>query len=112
MNGPLRRRVSLGTCVLGALAVWAGDAHAYWSSDFTITGLYVAGENNFQYRAYGVGTLAMCPNSPNWAYVNDNDSGAKGRVATILAAFYSGRPIRVFLSAQGGFCRIDEVFAS
>jgi hypothetical protein len=100
------------TCVVGAFAVWAGEAQAYWSGDFVITNLYVAGENNFQYRPYGVGVLSMCPNSPNWAYINENDNGAKGKIATILAAFYSGRPVRMYLSAQGGFCRIEEIFAS
>jgi hypothetical protein len=93
--------------------MWAAQAHAdYWTGDFTISNLYIAAENNFQYRTYGTGTQAMCPNSPNWAYVNESDSGSKGKIATILAAFYTGRPIRALISAQNGFCRIEEIFAS
>jgi hypothetical protein len=33
-------------------------------------------------------------------------------VATILAAFYAGRPIRVFITSSGGYCHIQEVFAT
>lgn len=108
-----RRPTALAVVATAALSMWVADAHAnYWTGDFTITNLYVAGENNFQYRTYGAGSQPICPNSPNWAYVNDADSGSKGKIATILAAFYTGRPIRVYIEAVNGFCHIEEVFAS
>lgn len=111
-----KRRLSGGACLLAAALspVWTTDAQAnQWTSDFIITNLYVAGQNNFQYRVYGMSSLqSLCPNSPNWAYVNESDSGAKGRVATILAAFYAGRAIRVYVTVTGGYCQIEELFAS
>jgi hypothetical protein len=108
--------ISAAALCMGAAAVLstpvANAQTSYWTGDFAITGLYVAGQNNFQYRTYGMGTQAMCPSSPNWAYINDSDSGSKGMVATILAAFYSGRTIRVLIAAPQGYCKIEEVFAN
>jgi hypothetical protein len=83
-----------------------------WTADFTITNLYIAGENNFQYRLYGMPSVAACTSAPNWAYINDADPGSKGMVATLLGAYYSGRVVRVNLVTTNGFCHIIELFVS
>src|SRR5689334_19767264 len=94
-----------------ALAGGAANA-AEWRGYFTITNLYVAGLNNYQYRLYGSDVLPSCTSSPGWSYLNDSDSGSKGQVAALYAAFYSGRPVRVLLEDVGGFCHILEVVVS
>jgi hypothetical protein len=54
---------------------------------FTITSLYFAEQNNFQYRVFGMPLIAACTNAVNWAYVNDSDPPSKGMVAAILLAY-------------------------
>jgi hypothetical protein len=83
-----------------------------WTSDFTITNLYVAGQNNFQYRVYGMPTVASCTNGSNWGYINDIDPGSAGYYAAILTAYTTGKAIRLNIVTTNGFCHIVELFVS
>lgn len=115
MRMSVQNRRSIGAAGLAACSALLLSQTAVasaWTSDFTITNLYIAGENNFQYRVYGMPANSACSNGPTWGYVNDSDSGSKGQVATLLAAFYSGRPIRLLIEPGGGYCHIVEVFVS
>ena len=53
--------------VLLAQNAWADG----WTTDFTITNLYIAGQNNFQYRVYGMPAVSTCTNGSTWAYLNE-----------------------------------------
>jgi hypothetical protein len=47
------------------------------------------------------------------AYLNENESGAKGQIAALLMAFSTGRPVRLFVENDGNnFCKILEIFLS
>lgn len=93
------------------LFLLSAEAHsAAWTSDFTITNIYVAGENNFGYRVYGMPAMPSCPNGTNWAYVNKVDSGSQGFATSIFTAFTTGRPVRLLVEPANGFCHILEVF--
>ena len=106
-----RNRVgSIRIILAAALCLWCGPTVAgQWVSSFTVTRLFVAGENNFQYRVYGMPALPACASGPDWAYVNDADSGAKGKVATLLGAFYSGRRVGIFVEVVNGYCHILDL---
>jgi hypothetical protein len=96
-----------------ALGVGAISARADgWTSDFTITSLYVAQQNNFQYRVYGMPPVASCTNATTWAYVNDADAGSPGSVAAILSAYSMGKLIRLNITTVNGFCHIVELLVS
>jgi len=94
--------------VLLAQNAWADG----WTTDFTITNLYIAGQNNFQYRVYGMPAVSTCTNGPTWAYLNDSDPGSAGFYAAMLGAYYSGKVIRVNVATVNGFCHIIELFIS
>lgn len=81
-----------------------------WTGDFTITNIYVAGENNFQYRIYGMVPNSSCSNGSNWVYINKSDSGSEGFVAAMFTAFASGRPIRALIEPTNGYCHVIELF--
>ncbi len=83
-----------------------------WTPAFTITGVYVAGLNNFQYRVYGVPTQASCTNGPTWAYVNDSDGGSAGQYAAILSAYAEGKSISLNVVTVNGYCHIIELFVT
>lgn len=113
MFPPRLRKYLQITAASGLLCATSTETLAgVWTSDFTITNLYVAGQDNYQYRVYGMPSNSGCASGPSWAYVNDGDPGSKGYIATILASFYAGRPIRVLVEPVGGYCHIIEIFAS
>jgi len=94
-----------------ALMLVSIDARsASWTSDFTITGIYVAGKDNYQYRIYGMPAMPSCTNGSNWAFINESDLGSKGYVTSVYTAFATGRPIRVFVEVENGYCHIQELF--
>jgi hypothetical protein len=83
-----------------------------WTTDFTVTNLYVSGQNNFQYRVYGMPAVSSCTNGPTWAYINDSDPGSQGFYAAILSAYDLGKVIRLNIQTVNGFCHIVELFVS
>jgi len=98
----------MAAAIFLAQTAWADG----WTSDFTITNLYIAGQNNFQYRVYGMPAVSSCTNGPTWAYLNDSDPGSAGFYAAMLGAYYSGKVIRVNVQTVNGFCHIIELFIS
>ena len=104
------KHLQFAICAFAIFGMSTKALAAAWTADFTITALYVAGENNYQYRVYGIPTNAACSNGPTWAYVNDMDSGSKGEVVALLSAFNTSRTIRVLVEPTNGFCHIIEVF--
>jgi len=83
-----------------------------WTADFNITNIYVANQNNFQYRIYGMPAVASCTNGTNWAYINDSDNGSTGYYSTLLMAYSAGKQVRLNLVTVNGFCHIIELFVS
>ncbi len=53
--------------------------------------------------------ISACANSPNWAYVDEDDPGAKGFIAALLSARAVGNTIRMLVSPVNGFCHIVEL---
>lgn len=82
------------------------------AADFNISNIYVSGQNNFQYRIYGMQSIASCTNGSNWAYINDGDGGAAGYYSTLLMAYAAGKPVRLNIVTVNGFCHIVELFVS
>lgn len=83
-----------------------------WTSSFAITSVYIAQQNNFQYRINGMPADATCVNATTWGYINDSDPGSQGEVATILGAYYSGKSVSLHVVAVNGFCHIIEFTVS
>jgi hypothetical protein len=53
--------------VVVAIAFAANSARADgWTSNFTITGINVAQQNNYQYRVNGMPAVAACTNGTTW----------------------------------------------
>jgi hypothetical protein len=80
-----------------------------WTTNFTITGLFVSVQNNFQYRVYGLPPVASCTNGTTWAYINDSDGGSTGYYAALLTAFTTGKQITLNLVTVNGYCHIVEL---
>jgi hypothetical protein len=100
----------LAIVVLGLGALSARAVDGWTPTPFTITSVYVAQQNNFQYRVYGIPASSGCPNSTTWAYINDSDLGSPGYVAAILSAFSAGKLITVNITTTAsGFCHIVEL---
>ena len=101
--------------VLSAIVLLLVSSSAFadgWTSNFSITSLYVSEQNNFQYRVYGFPAVAACTHATNWAYVNDSDAGSAGYYAALLTAYTLGKQISLNLVTVNGFCHIVEVQVS
>jgi hypothetical protein len=100
---------SLAVVVIG---IAANSARAdSWTSNFTITGIFVAGQNNYQYRVNGMPAAAECAGYP-WGYVNDSDAGSAGMVAAFYTAYASAKQLSLHVVTVNGFCHIIEMFVS
>jgi len=105
-------RVFTRNLAVVAIVFAANSARAdSWTSNFTITGIFVAGQNNYQYRVNGMPAAAECTGYP-WGYVNDSDAGSQGMVAAIYSAYVSGKLISLHVVTVNGFCHIIEMFVS
>lgn len=105
-------RVFIKSLAVVAIGFAANSARAdSWTTNFTITGIFVAGQNNYQYRVNGMPAAAECPGYP-WGYVNDSDLGSQGMVAAIYSAYASGKQISLHVVTVNGFCHIIEMFVS
>jgi len=115
---PLQRHPLITRALRGTLAALASICVAVpawadgWTSTFTITSVYVAQQNNYQYRVNGMPADASCVNATTWGYINDLDAGSQGEVATILGAYYSGKSVSLHVVAVNGFCHIIEFTVS
>lgn len=89
-----------------------------WTPYAKVVSTYVSAGNNMYFRVFGP-ISTQCPSPQNtWAYINESDSGAKGKIATILTAYALGKDVRLFVEpvdfyANGTiYCHILEVQAT
>jgi hypothetical protein len=95
-----------------AIGFAANSARAdSWTGNFTITSIFVARQNNYQYRVNGMPAAAECTGTP-WGYVNDGDPGSQGMVAAIYSAYVSAKQVSLHVVAVNGYCHITEMMVS
>jgi hypothetical protein len=108
-----RATIAIGLLLAGG-SVLASD----WTPPFVPQKLIVANATNMHFRVLGMpGSFgdAHCPNSRDWAFVGEGDSGAAAKIATLRSAYEQGRQVRLFVlpvdfSSNGKiYCRIVEV---
>ena len=108
--------VVLVIMVLLASGVTAVKAFEYPLA-FRIAKIQVSAVGNFNFRVYSDSNAWLCQNGPYgandyWAYVEESDSGAKEKIATLLTAYALGK--RVLLTTEGvtvgsnTYCHIAE----
>jgi len=83
-----------------------------WTSNFKITGIFVAQQNNNQYRVNGMPAVAACTNGTTWGYVNDADFGSPGMIAAIYSAYVSAKLVSLHVVTVNGYCHIIEMLIS
>lgn len=85
---------------------------------FKIKAIFLSGANNYHFRVISnnPGTW-LCHNGPindPWAFVNENDSGAKTKISALLAAYSMGKTVSLITEgvADGAatYCRIVEFY--
>jgi hypothetical protein len=85
---------------------------------FAITGVYLSQAGNMTLRVNGMPAITGCPASPNWAYVDEGDSGSKEKVAALLTAYAAGKTVNLLIApinyyGDGQmFCHIIEFSTS
>ncbi len=81
---------------------------------FKISEIFVSSGTNMHFRVVGLPTGA-CPNGSNWAYIDEIDSGAKGKISTLLSAFATGINVQLWIETKDYysngeiFCQIVEL---
>ena len=114
MKNSMRLRLQSLTALVGIVSValstpsMATDA---WTGSFTISSIFVSPPGNYYFRVYGMPSQAsMCPNGPNWGYIEMSDSGYQVYVSALLAAYSAGTPVYLHVVADsGGYCHISEM---
>ena len=70
---------------------------AEWTPYARVFSTYVSAGTNMYFRVFGP-VSTQCPSPQNtWAYINELDSGAKGKIATLLMAHASGKDVRYYV---------------
>jgi hypothetical protein len=86
-----------------------------YTAPFPITSFFVSAGTNMYARVLGMPAISACGGSPTMAYVGETDSGAKAKIAALMAAFYGGKQVKLALEAVNFygngtmFCRIAEL---
>lgn len=94
--------------VLAATHATTANAAVRDTGYFKPAGPYVSSGNNFYFRVSGIPASANCVQ--NWAYINEDDSGAKAKIATMLMAYSMGKTVSLMVDeGLGGYCRILEL---
>jgi hypothetical protein len=92
------------------------QAVEFWTNDFTITNLFVAGAENYHFRVYGMPLESRCSandDSRKFAYFNESYPGSKGLIATLLMAYSTGKQVRLFIQVDSNnYCQLVEAFVS
>ncbi len=82
---------------------------------FKINQVFVSSGNNLYFRVYGMASMSYCPDGPAWAYVDEKDSGEKGKISTLLSAYAAGKDVYLkvepkdFYGNGKIFCHILEL---
>jgi hypothetical protein len=89
----MMRFLMITLMMLFAHSAYAGE----WTEWFKINGLFVSSATNLHFRVSGTLTMDNCPNGASWAYIDENDSGAKGKMSALLSAYASGKDVSLFV---------------
>jgi len=88
---------------------------AEYPTPFKISSIFVSSASNYHFRVESNTGNWHCSNGPKlpaWSYVNEADSGAKGKISALLAAYASGKSVTLVTEgvAAGAntYCRILE----
>lgn len=82
---------------------------------FKINQIVVSGAANMHFRVYGMPSNAACVNGTNYAYINEADTGSKGKISTLLSAYAAGKDVRLVLEPTDHYndgriyCRVIEI---
>ena len=86
-----------------------------YPTPFKISSIYVSSASNYHFRVESSTGNWHCnngPKSPAWSYVNEPDSGAKGKMSALLAAYASGKSVALVTEGvtvgANTYCRIVE----
>ncbi len=75
-----------------------------------ITAFDVTGGQNYGFRVYLAGVSDYCGATPyNWPYLNEADSNYKTYVAALMMAKATGSPVTLYLTREGGGCKIGYI---
>jgi hypothetical protein len=70
---------------------------AEYPGAFHISSVFLSNATNFHFRIYsdnpGSWLCSNGPRNPSWGYINEADSGAKGKIAALLEAYAMGKTI-------------------
>jgi|GEM_PF-6700403 len=85
-----------------------------FTSQFKISATMVYEANNMMFRVYGMPAMSSCPGNA-WAYINEDDSGAKTKISTLLSAAAAGKTVVLdvapvnFYNNGAYYCQIYSV---
>lgn len=65
----------------------------YCTDNFNIAMINMSAADNFHFRISGRPTQTMCTNGIDWAYINENDSGSKGKIAGLMMGYSLGKKV-------------------
>lgn len=92
---------------------------AEYPGPFTIKSITVSSATNYHFRLQSNGSSWLCLNgetNPPWAYINEADSGAKGKIATLLTAYSLGKTVTVVTEGvvvgSSTYCHILDFLVS
>lgn len=109
--------VGLSVVIFLICVQMAGNVSAVeYPAPFKIAGLYVSHADNLHFRVISNNPSAwLCSNGPintSWAYINEADSGAKVKIATLMSAYALGKTITLategIVSGSTTYCHILE----
>jgi hypothetical protein len=107
------KKISLVILAVVVVLTSIGVACAYdYPDQFQIKNLYVSGATNYHFRIWSMTPNApLCtggPTNPSWAYINEADSGAKGKIASLTIAYVMGKKVALTTITVGSYCQIVE----
>ena len=87
--------ISIFSLLFFSLNSHAGQACGdfYCTDNFNIATINMSAADNFHFRISGRPTQTMCANGIDWAYINENDSGAKGKIAGLMMGYSLGKKV-------------------
>ncbi len=66
---------------------------------FKITELFISHGNNLHFRVFGMGNTLPCATN-DWAYIDENDSGAIPKIATMNTAYAGKKNVRLIVEPK------------
>lgn len=100
-------RCLMAVVVMATALPMTADAAGRFTGYFKPGGPFASGGNNFHFRVQGLPASANC--LQNWAYIDESDSGAKAKIATLLMAYAQGKNVSLYVDEEAGYCKIIEI---